>query len=401
MPVQAAQPNDAFYHELPESADFADVHSAGRTRAVPDDWIAIATDVEDSTVAIEEGRYKDVTVAGAVGTIAVANVTGTLEFPYFFGGDGMVFLLPGRYREDVLAVLGDVRRVVREISGLTLRVGLVSVGRLRAEGHTLEVGRVRVTDRYTQAVAFGSALSALDRMLKDPEDTTVERPPPRPQPGAPTADFKGFSCRWQDIPSLRGETISLIVRPQSDDDTATISRVQQLIGGIAGEDDVAHPLTVPAQQTRAARSSAGAEADYRGRGRSGLLVWWHRLRIHIEVAAVRFVMWSRLPVRRFGKLLRDVRLDNIRNADIRKIDGTLKTTLSVDRAVRDELVRALDELHREGAIWYGIHVSDRAIMTCLIHTNSEDEVHFVDAAAGGYALAARALKAQMAADGGS
>lgn len=41
---------------------------------------------------------------------------------------------------------------------------------------------------------------------------------------------------------------------------------------------------------------------------------------------------------------------------------------------------------------YGIHESDRALLTCFLHLGSRREVHFVDSADGGYALAGKMLK---------
>lgn len=58
------------------------------------------------------------------------------------------------------------------------------------------------------------------------------------------------------------------------------------------------------------------------------------------------------------------------------------------------LEEKLSALEAEGRIRYGIHVTDRAIMTCLIHAEAPEEVHFVDAADGGYAQAATQLKAK-------
>jgi hypothetical protein len=127
-------------------------------------------------------------------------------------------------------------------------------------------------------------------------------------------------------------------------------------------------------------------------------VVFQQLRIAMEVAAVRFALWSRLPIRGMGKRLRDVREDNIRNADIQKLDGAMKMVLSLTRDERDGIIAGLEEIRRDELIWYGWHRSDRAIMTCLIHTNNEDEVHFVDAADGGYTLAAQMLKEQIAVD---
>jgi hypothetical protein len=44
---------------------------------------------------------------------------------------------------------------------------------------------------------------------------------------------------------------------------------------------------------------------------------------------------------------------------------------------------------------YGIHRSSSALATCMVKAYEGDHVHFVDGADGGYALAARQLKAQL------
>ncbi len=89
-----------------------------------------------------------------------------------------------------------------------------------------------------------------------------------------------------------------------------------------------------------------------------------------------------------------IRRENLQNADVYKIDGTLKMTIAATSEQRRRITASLEELRSAGLIRYGYHTSDRAIMTCLIHTNHNDEVHFVDSADGGYALAARMLKSQ-------
>jgi hypothetical protein len=58
----------------------------------------------------------------------------------------------------------------------------------------------------------------------------------------------------------------------------------------------------------------------------------------------------------------------------------------------------LEELHRSGIIYYGLHISDYAIMTCLVGSISEgDHIHFIDGGDGGYSLAAMSLKQQISA----
>jgi hypothetical protein len=169
---------------------------------------------------------------------------------------------------------------------------------------------------------------------------------------------------------------------------------------VVGDETAAHPLTVAAQTTSADDATAGNEARYRGRDTRGIAVLYHRVRIAIEVGLVRLALWSGLPIDVKGKRIKDVREDNIRNADIQKLDGAMKMVLSLTPEQRQDILTGLEALRRDGLIWYGSHRSDRAIMTCLIHTNNEDEVHFVDAADGGYAMAARMLKEQIAAERG-
>ena len=71
-------------------AAFADF----RPQAAPADWVVYITDVVGSTAAIEAGRYKDVNTAGSLPTIALANLIGSMHFPFVFGGDGMTTVLP-------------------------------------------------------------------------------------------------------------------------------------------------------------------------------------------------------------------------------------------------------------------------------------------------------------------
>ena len=86
-------------------------------------------------------------------------------------------------------------------------------------------------------------------------------------------------------------------------------------------------------------------------------------------------------------------VDVLASADYKKFDGTLKLTLACDRQQREAFQKYLEEMKQEGKIYFGLHISDRALVTCLLVTK---EVHLVDSADGGYALAAKQLKQQLA-----
>lgn len=87
--------------------------------------------------------------------------------------------------------------------------------------------------------------------------------------------------------------------------------------------------------------------------------------------------------------------DNLASSDYRKYDNTLKMVVSLDAGARQRLEQLLEAARTEGQVYYGLHVTNRAMVTCLMHTGAGHEVHFVDAADGGYAFAARQLKQQI------
>lgn len=58
-------------------------------------------------------------------------------------------------------------------------------------------------------------------------------------------DFTGFTCRWQDIPSHRGETVSFIVKmnsPSTSSDQELLKIVLDQVSVLLGNDVEIHPL---------------------------------------------------------------------------------------------------------------------------------------------------------------
>lgn len=83
---------------------------------------------------------------------------------------------------------------------------------------------------------------------------------------------------------------------------------------------------------------------------------------------------------------------NILSSDFRKFDGSLKMVVATTTEKRKELIEHLQNLKQAKGIRFGYHISDRALLTCVLHTGSTREVHFLDGADGGYAMAAKMLK---------
>jgi hypothetical protein len=85
------------------------------------------------------------------------------------------------------------------------------------------------------------------------------------------------------------------------------------------------------------------------------------------------------------------------NSDFRRFDDMLRLLVDCSEEQADQIERWLQARATQGRLNYGLHRADRALMTCMVFDLSQGEhVHFVDGADGGFALAARELKRQLA-----
>ncbi|MFW6235047.1 MAG: DUF3095 family protein [Spirochaetota bacterium] len=380
-----------FYDRLPELTTLDDAFIYSNFVDAPSDWLIVLTDVMGSTEAIASGRYKEVNMAGAVGITAISNLFGHLRFPYVFGGDGVTMLIPPDRATEVLSVLTDVADIVSKSYGLTLRVGATSIRELTTHGGPVRVAKVRLTPRYTQACLDGAGLQYAEQLLKAGRiDASTEI--------TVRADTAGFSCRWKEMPSAAGQIIALIVQARGKsalESERILRQVARTIDRFAGDSSVRNPIRADAHEPLKARVELNREASIHARGRGPLRRLFWRLSIRMQILFVRLVIALQIPIVMVGKDLKNIPTDDVGNADFQKVDGGLKTVFASSPEATDRLLSTLAEMERRGHIYFGSHISDRAMMTCVIHSKAPEEVHFVDASDGGYAEAARVLKAKI------
>ena len=130
-----------FYEYLPVFRDFTNVADDTCFRPLPADWIVGVADVQQSTKAIRENRYKAVNMAGAAVIASVANALKNRDFPFVFGGDGASFAVPAADADLARKALAETATWVAEDLDLTLRIGMVSVAGIRAQGRDVRVAR--------------------------------------------------------------------------------------------------------------------------------------------------------------------------------------------------------------------------------------------------------------------
>lgn len=382
-----------FYAGLAVYEHFRDITNPTAFTPVPADWYVVLTDVRGSTQAIQAGRYKEVNLIGAASIIALLNLDRQSELPFIFGGDGATVLIPPTLLDAARPALLATQALARAEFDLELRVGIVPVADLLAARQELRVARFRLSEHYEQAMFTGSGLAYVEQLVKNP--ATAERYALHSGDLLPSADYSGLECRWQDVPSRYGETVTLLVTAttgNSTSDSAIYRDVLTRIEAIYGDPDHYRPIAIdtlrPSFKLRNLRPETRirVQAGWLKRQRYLWLIWVQNLLLKIFVRyniKTGNVLW-----RQYIDLL-------IATTDYRKYDDTLRMIIAGKAEQRAMLLDYLEERYQAGMLAYGVHISNRALVTCVVFERMGRQVHFVDGADGGYALAAKELKARL------
>jgi len=381
--MDIATRQDSFYAGVPVFRGFARLMDPQLYLALPDDWTVGIADVVQSTAAIAAQRYKAVNMAGASVIAAVTNALDQREFPFVFGGDGASFAVPPEDLATARAAMAATATWVREDLDLVMRVAMVPVADIRAEGLDIRVARFAPSKDVSYAMFSGGGLGWAEAAIKRGE-FAIEPAPPGTAP-----DLSGLSCRFEEIPSARGLILSALVVPAANaDDQAFRSVIEKVIALVELSPDAGRP--VPAGGPDFRWPPAGFDLEMRAMQRGPMFVrrivlagWtlfsYAILRFRISVGGFD-------PQRYVGEV--------VANTDFRKYDDGLRMILDCTEDLAAELERHLSDAAARGIVRYGLHRQDAAMMTCFTPAPSRsDHVHFVDGARGGYASAATALKA--------
>ena len=383
--MDATAQNDDFYASLPVFRDFTQVMEPALFKPLPDGWMVGAADVVQSTKAIKENRYKAVNMAGAAVIVSITNALNGHDFPFVFGGDGASFAV--RPADAALArqALAETATWVKEDLNLSLRIGMVSVAEIRAQGHDVRVARYGPSDNVAIAMFSGGGLAWADAAMKRGEIALAPAPP-----GA-HPDLTGLSCRYELIPSQRGLVLSLVVAPGARASADTFSHAVEAVTRIVERTPEAS-CPLPGQGLRLRWPPQGADLEARASRRPGESIRLRKAKVLALTFFYFLVMRSGIRLGRFipEKYTHEV----IENSDFRKFDDSLRMVLDCTPALADEIEAYLKQAAADGIVRYGTHRQQAAMMTCFAPTPSKpDHVHFMDGADGGYAVAATAMKA--------
>ncbi|WKA27948.1 DUF3095 domain-containing protein [Bradyrhizobium roseum] len=377
---------DIFYGAIPVFRGFASLMDPAMYSPLPDDWAVGVADIVESTRAIANQRYKAVNMAGASVIAAVANALEGREFPFVFGGDGASFAVSPGDLERARDALAATATWVEESLNLSMRVALVPVKDIRAQGLDVRVARFGPSPNLSYAMFSGGGLGWADAAMKRGA-FAVPAAPPGTQP-----DLSGLSCRFEEIPTTRGLILSVLVVPAGGADPHRFRKVIEDIIRLAEQSpDAGRPVPPGGPPLR--WPPAGVEYEARA-ARGGPL-----LKRRGVVLAV--TLWAYVVMRfgiKVGKFVpKNYVQQVIENSDFRKYDDGLRMILDCTEEMQQALADLLAKAASERIVRYGLHRQDAAMMTCFTPSvMRSDHVHFIDGARGGYASAATALKAMAA-----
>jgi hypothetical protein len=378
--------SETFYGGIRVFRGFGRLMDPAMYSPLPDDWSIGVADIVESTKAIAEARYKAVNMAGASVIAAVTNALEGREFPFVFGGDGASFAVSPDDLARAREALAATATWVEESLNLVMRVALVPVTAVRAQGLDVRVARFGPSPNLSYAMFSGGGLGWADAAMKRGE-FAVPKAPPGTQP-----DLTGLSCRFEEIPSTQGLILSVLVVPARGADPAAFRKlIEDIIALSERSPDAGRPVPPGGPPLR--WPPAGLEFEARAmRGGSAL-------KRHAFVLANTLFAYvvMRFGISVGGFVPKTYVQQVVENSDFRKYDDGLRMILDCSPDLERALTQRLAAAASNGIARYGLHRQDAAMMTCFTPSAlRSDHVHFIDGARGGYASAATALKAMAA-----
>jgi len=377
--------NDLFYtrlpvNEIPLSELLMEEHLFFK---VPANWQVIITDVKNSTKAMQEGLHETVNLVATGSIVAVLNIVykANLTVPFFFGGDGATFIVPPGVFDATMNALLLHRENTKNSFNMDLRVGSVSVEEIYADGHELNIGKLKTSQLFSIPVLLGDGLSYAEKKIKGPDYIFADASYIQDE-----LDLSGMQCRWDRIkpPSNNFEIVSLlIIAREGNKQAAVFKKVIDAVDNIYGTPQVRKPISIDKLKIKATLAKIGLEMKVRMGGFKLL----YMISNWIKGSLASYYFRTKK-----GK----VYLNNlVELSDTLVIDGKINTVISGTPEQRALLETALDAIENNGEIYYGLFVSSESVMSCYVRNLKDEHVHFVDGAEGGYTKAATVIKKKL------
>lgn len=382
-----------FYDKLPVFSDFIKVSEGSLYHPAPDDWWIIAGDIRNSTEAIENGQYKEVNMAGASIIAAISNLFKDFGgLPFTFGGDGSTVLVPDQKHSEIKQTLAFCRQAIWDSFGLDMRTGAVRIEEIRQAGYDVKVAKMKLSETISQTVFWGNGLEYAESLIKEKDRENQDT-------DGYVADLNGLECRWQEIPPDQDEITSYIIKARGSNDkenSEIYEQCLQKIDEIYGSLNERNPITETKLVFKKSWKKLAVEWKIR--------TWKPTLKKKLKYAwKLLFQLTTGIYLMKNSTETKNTdwgryKSDLIKHVDFRKFSEALRFVASGTSGERKEMENFLEKMYKKGKLYYGVHSSSNLIITCYVTNYHREHIHFVDGIDGGYAMAAKKMKKQIAED---
>jgi hypothetical protein len=300
-------------------------------------------------------------------------------------------VVPPDQLELVKSALVATRRLSLEKFKLELRVACIPIADIEAGGKSVLVAKDEIAPGNFLAAFSGGGLTLAENWMKNGapdnknyllKDSDVRE----------VAKLEGLSCRWSPMKSKSGKILSLLVVARGDSPDKIYSQVIEHFSKLFEGFQAVKPVRGEDLTGEKILDAAKKEAVLSDQ--KSLAFWQRYLKVIFEVCVALIFFKYKLKVPAFDS--EGYKKEIANNTDFRKFDDTLKMVVDCSNQQMADILHYLEELKAKGQVFYGMHTSSEALMTCLVWSPSNNQhVHFIDGSDGGYAMAAIQLKAQM------
>ncbi len=389
MTNQNHQDQDNFYALMKAYSSYEELNQENAFMVAPSSWSIAFTDIRGSTKAIEQGKYKEVNTIGVSAIIAIKNVCDDIPLPFVFGGDGASILFPNKYTKQVHQILEQLETHSRQVFDLELRCAIVPVEQIEKNGHSILVGKIKLSEGNNLAIFVGGGLSFAESLVKGPRS---EQYILKANQQSTSPDLTGLECRWNPLRPKNQQFMSLIVAPanESENNRFLFQTITSEINKVVAINYLVKPevldLSWPPKHLKIEAMSKHKNIFFRKLFQLSLyaLTWI-------------FIKIIKKYKDKVGSSVRQYLNSLVTNTDHYKIDDGIKVILDITEKQKEQLIAILESYREKRLIYFGYHFADSALMTCFVRSMTE-HIHFVDGGDGGYAIAAKMLKSQKSSD---
>lgn len=351
---------------------------------VPEEWHVVITDIKGSTKAVQAGLHQAVNLVATGSIIAALNIgrTNGISIPFFFGGDGATLLVPASILSVTMQALGEHSKNTARNFNLELRVGQVPVSEVYQHQHEILLAKACLGKNFAIPVVLGNGLKYAEQVIKADAYNI-----PEPVTEDSMLNLEGMECRWNQIkpPENTNEIVCLLVEVKDSKKHASVFKsVLEKIDAIYGAQEKRNPISVSKLRLKATPGGIIKEMQTKlGRFHLGyliknfLLTWFSFLYFKFDKEGATYL-------RKLVEL-----------SDTLVLDGRINTVISGSTRQRVSLTNELEQLEKEGDLYFGLHVSQESVMSCYVRNRDDQHIHFVDGSQGGYTQAAIMLKKKL------